>query len=142
MEKDCEDADKCLIVVPIKPGMYVISLCCVLGGLSNFFYGLDAMRANSFWGLGFLVGAGLQVLAALLYFKWLLRDTKETREGLQKAAVLNVIAWLVLTIWALVGSVTFLGAMIPFAWASNWIVNFLWALYVWTVCAKFAEQNP
>ena len=141
-ESKCEDDDKCCFFVPIKPGMYIIAILAVLGGLSNIFYGLDAMRVNSVWGIGFLAGAGLQCFAALFYFKWLLKDTKENREGLPTGALINCVAYVVYAIWCIVGSIVFLGALLPFGFIFGWFINLLGGLYIWSVCAKFSEQSP
>ena len=89
-----EAEDKCCWCIPIKIGVILIGIGIVLLAVSGVLNGLGVMGLGGalfLYGVLLIAAQAPLLLSASYFISYFRGDTKETREGLQKACMLAIL---------------------------------------------------
>ena len=136
-----EAEDKCCYAVPIKYGVIIIGVLIVLAAVNNVLAGLSLMGAYFIYGVLVLVAQAPLLLAAWYYISYFRGDTKETREGLQKACMLTILSAFALAavylVMVILGTYTFSTVIRQIVSGG---ITFVVYTYFAGVCKRYAGQ--
>ena len=133
-----EAEDKCCYAVPIKYGVILIGAGIVYSAVMGVLAGLGMLGSAFIYGVLYLAAQAPLALSAWYFISFFRGDTKETREGLQKACMLTILSAIavaaVLLVQGLMAGNFLIGVIIGPA------ITFVIYTYFAGVCKRYAGQ--
>ena len=135
-----EAEDKCCYAVPIKYGVIAIGAGIVYSAVMGVLAGLRILGLDGgfIYGVLYLAAQAPLALSAWYFISFFRGDTKETREGLQKACMLTILSAIavaaVLLVQGLMAGNFLIGVIIGPA------ITFVIYTYFAGVCKRYAGQ--
>ena len=99
--KGCESDEVCCLCIPLKTGVTLIAILNVLWAVLTLITLFGSIYGGS---LKFIVLICIlpSFVADFFFLRWLMDDTKETRENLPRAALLQMLAAIAVNAWTLI----------------------------------------
>ena len=133
-----EAEDKCCYAVPIKYGVILIGAGIVYSAVMGVLAGLAMLGSAFIYGVLYLAAQAPLALSAWYFISYFRGDTKETREGLQKACMLTILSAIavaaVLLVMGLMAGNFVIGVIV------NPAITFVIYTYFAGVCKRYAGQ--
>ena len=136
-----EAEDKCCYAVPIKYGVIAIGAGIVYSAVMGVLAGLGMLGSAFIYGVLYLAAQAPLALSAWYFISYFRGDTKETREGLQKACMLAILtAFAVAAVYlvmVILGTYTFSTVIRQIVSGG---ITFVVYTYFAGVCKRYAGQ--
>ena len=133
-----EAEDKCCYAVPIKFGVILIGAGIVYSAVMGVLAGLDMLKLNFIYGVLYLAAQAPLALSAWYFISYFRADTKESREGLQKACMLTILSAIAVAAVLLVMGILAGSLVISVIFAP--VITFVVYTYFAGVCKRYAGQ--
>ena len=133
-----EAEDKCCYAVPIKYGVILIGAGIVYSEVVGVLAGLAMLGTAFIYGVLYLAAQAPLALSAWYFISYFRADTKESREGLQKACMLTILSAIAVAAVLLVMGI--LGGSLVISVIFAPVITFVVYTYFAGVCKRFAGQ--
>ena len=133
-----EAEDKCCYAVPIKFGVILIGAGIVYSAVVGVLAGLAMLGTAFIYGVLYLAAQAPLALSAWYFISYFRADTKESREGLQKACMLTILSAIAVAAVLLVLGI--LGGSLVISVIFAPAITFVVYTYFAGVCKRYAGQ--
>ena len=133
-----EAEDKCCYAVPIKYGVILIGAGIVYSAVMGVLAGLAMLGTAFIYGVLYLAAQAPLALSAWYFISYFRADTKESREGLQKACMLTILSAIAVAAVLLVMGILAGSLVISVIFAPA--ITFVVYTYFAGVCKRYAGQ--
>ena len=134
-----EAEDKCCYAVPIKFGVILIGAGIVYSAVMGVLAGIAMLTPQNFiYGVLYLAAQAPLALSAWYFISYFRADTKESREGLQKACMLTILSAIAVAAVLLVMGI--LGGSLVISVIFAPAITFVVYTYFAGVCKRYAGQ--
>ena len=133
-----EAEDKCCYAVPIKFGVILIGAGIVYSAVVGVLAGLAMLGTAFIYGVLYLAAQAPLALSAWYFISYFRADTKESREGLQKACMLTILSAIAVAAVLLVMGI--LGGSLVISVIFAPAITFVVYTYFAGVCKRYAGQ--
>ena len=133
-----EAEDKCCYAVPIKFGVILIGAGIVYSAVMGVLAGLAMLGTAFIYGVLYLAAKAPLALSAWYFISYFRADTKESREGLQKACMLTILSAIAVAAVLLVMGILAGSLVISVIFAPA--ITFVVYTYFAGVCKRYAGQ--
>ena len=101
---ECDSPDRCCKIVPLRCGVTLLGVFCVINGAMMALNGITALTGSVIWGCMCFVMVAGPIYAAYKWKAWYAdQDNKDLRETLPRAFLVQFIAYILANIFSIFG---------------------------------------